>query len=45
MKNICNIIECTGCMACANVCAHHAIHIKKDEEGFDRPVIDKSLCV
>ncbi|WP_444379929.1 Coenzyme F420 hydrogenase/dehydrogenase, beta subunit C-terminal domain, partial [Prevotella sp.] len=45
MKNICNIIECTGCMACANVCAHHAIYIKKDEEGFDRPVIDKSLCV
>ena len=45
MKEICNFAECTGCMACVNVCAHHAIKIKTDEEGFDRPFIDSNLCV
>lgn len=45
MKNICNINECTGCMACVNACAHHAIRIIADKEGFDRPVIDETLCV
>lgn len=45
MKNICNIEECTGCMACANACARHAIQVKADKEGFDRPVIDENQCV
>ena len=45
MREICNSYACTGCMACANVCAHQAIKVKKDEEGFDRPVIDEALCV
>lgn len=45
MKNICNVEECTGCMACANVCAHNAIQFKADKEGFVRPVINKKLCV
>lgn len=45
MKNICNINECTGCMACVNACAYHAIRIIADKEGFDRPVIDETLCV
>ena len=45
MREICNTSACTGCMACANVCAHQAIIIKQDEEGFDRPVVDEDLCV
>lgn len=45
MREICNTSACTGCMACANVCAHQAIKVKQDEEGFDRPVIDEDLCV
>jgi len=45
MKDICNPSECTGCMACVNSCIHHAISIVQDEEGFDRPHIDESLCV
>lgn len=45
MKDICNIVECTGCMACVNTCAHHAIRVNADKEGFDRPVIDETLCV
>ena len=44
-REICNTSVCTGCMACANVCAHQAIKVKQDEEGFDRPVIDEALCV
>lgn len=45
MKEICCTSDCTGCMACVNVCAHHAISIVQDKEGFDRPQIDESLCV
>lgn len=45
MKKICNIAECTGCMACVNVCAHNAIQVKSDNEGFDRPVVDEGRCV
>lgn len=45
MKEICNRIECTGCMACVNVCTHHAIQVVPDDEGFDRPQIDNDLCV
>ncbi len=45
MKEICNIAECTGCMACVNVCTHNAIQVKPDHEGFDRPVIDGGRCV
>lgn len=45
MKEICNIPECTGCMACLNVCAHKAICVVRDEEGFDRPHIDELKCV
>lgn len=45
MKEICCTSDCTGCMACVNVCAHHAISVVQDKEGFDRPQIDESLCV
>lgn len=45
MKIICEPSKCTGCMACVNVCVHHAVKIKTDEEGFDRPYIDSNLCV
>lgn len=45
MKEICNSSDCTGCMACVNVCTHGAILVKEDKEGFDRPVVDCNLCV
>ncbi len=45
MKDICSPSECTGCMACVSSCAHHAISIVQDEEGFDRPYIDERLCI
>lgn len=45
MNIICNTSECTGCMACANICPYHAISVVQDEEGFDRPKIDQKLCM
>lgn len=45
IKKICDYEQCTGCMACLNVCSKQAIHIKIDKEGFERPEIDDSLCV
>ena len=45
MNNICDNSACTGCMACMNVCTHHAIELKIDDEGFERPAINDDLCV
>ena len=39
MVVICTHEACTGCMACVNVCAHKAITIIQDEEGFERSSI------
>lgn len=36
--------DCTGCSACAFKCAHHAITMKVDEEGFMYPFVDANLC-
>ena len=35
---------CCGCGACADVCAHKAITMRFNEEGFLYPVTDSSLC-
>lgn len=37
--------ECCGCGACLDVCQAHAIRMVRDEEGFDYPYIDSSVCV
>ena len=37
--------DCTGCMACYNVCIHDAIEIVKDGEGFLQPVVREDKCV
>ncbi len=44
LKNICPDNECTGCMACVNVCAHSAIIKVTDELGFAFPRIDTEKC-
>lgn len=36
--------ECTGCAACANVCAHDAIHMEITK-GFFRPHVNAERCV
>jgi NAD-dependent dihydropyrimidine dehydrogenase PreA subunit len=37
--------NCCGCTACSQVCHRHCIAMKRDEEGFDYPIVDEELCV
>ena len=37
--------ECLGCEACLQVCAHGALKIVTDKEGFRYPELNKDLCV
>ena len=37
--------NCSSCGACANECAHGAITMMLNKEGFYRPVVDTSKCV
>ena len=40
-----NRSQCTGCEACVQICAHNAISMQTDSEGFRYPVIDETKCV
>lgn len=44
MIEIKNKKDCCGCHACVSVCAHHAITMQADAEGFLYPVVDKGTC-
>lgn len=37
--------DCCGCTACIHSCPVQAIRFKKDEDGFDYPVINKETCI
>lgn len=45
MINIQDKSKCCGCCACVDACAHQAISLKTDIEGFWYPVVDKEKCV
>ena len=45
MPELAKIDECTGCAACYNACAHHALVMKPDREGFLYPAVDADKCV
>lgn len=45
MPTLANIEQCTGCAACSNACAHNAIEMQENQEGFLYPVIDYSACI
>ena len=36
---------CTGCRACEQLCAHHAISMVEDKEGFLTSLINQEQCV
>lgn len=36
---------CTGCRACEQLCAHHAISMLPDKEGFLTACIDEDKCI
>lgn len=37
--------DCCGCSACMSICGKNAISLQLDEEGFQYPLVDLSLCV
>ena len=37
--------DCTGCMACTDVCAHHALTVMKNQRGFYQIKYDADKCV
>ena len=37
--------NCSGCTACSSICAHQALGMQEDHEGFLYPVIDEDKCV
>lgn len=37
--------QCCGCTACASICAHDAITMQPDKEGFLYPRVDINKCV
>lgn len=43
--NIIDKTKCCGCEACVQVCAHNAIQMQEDSEGFRYPVVNKETCV
>lgn len=46
MNEICSSTKCTGCGACANICAHKCIKmLDVGDFGHVMPVIDQSKCV
>lgn len=45
MIEIKNNVDCCGCNACGDACAHGAITFKTDIEGFWYPEVDKAKCV
>lgn len=45
MIQIVDKAKCCGCCACVDVCAHEAITLKTDIEGFWYPEVDREKCV
>lgn len=44
MINIIDKTKCCGCCACVDTCAHKAITLKTDIEGFWYPEVNPELC-
>lgn len=42
---LCKISDCTGCLACMNVCPKDAIAVVEDKLGKTIPYIDKGKCI
>lgn len=45
MKDIIEKDNCTGCMACMNICPKKAIKIESEKDGFAYPKIDSKICI
>lgn len=42
---LCSEELCSGCGACVNVCPQKCISMKRNNQGFDYPVIDAGRCI
>lgn len=42
---LCSPEECTGCLACYNICNNNAIEISTNEEGFVHPLVNLDKCI
>lgn len=40
-----NLSDCCGCRACEQICAHHAITMHENEEGFIYPALNEEACM
>ena len=45
MPQLATLNKCTGCSACASICAHTAISMIEEQEGYLVPTIDRDKCV
>ncbi len=45
MNVICKEEECTGCMACYNICPKKCIHMEYNRYGELSPVVDENICI
>lgn len=45
MKEVLEKKQCTGCMACKNICPKKAIRMETEKDGFEYPKIDKQNCI
>ena len=45
MPQLATLDKCTGCSACASICAHKAISMIEEQEGYLVPTIDREKCV
>lgn len=37
--------KCVGCHICVDVCPVNAIHMERDDRGFDYPLVDLQTCI
>jgi coenzyme F420-reducing hydrogenase beta subunit len=44
-KIICDLSNCTGCYACANVCPKQCISLEPDNYGITYPIVDMDKCI
>lgn len=42
---ICKEEECTGCMACYNICPKKCIHMEYNRYGELSPAVDENICI
>lgn len=45
LNTICKKNECTGCMACYNICPKKCIHMEYNTYGELAPVVDEEICI